>query len=199
MKKRLYKNKYIYITVGVIIVALVIVGAILKVHNDNQAKISSKTIPVMSQKTSNNNSSPNGSTAKANNNSSKSTTTNQLNSYTNSTSNSTSTKSNMPLVSPSGTFVSNHYPDLSGKPYPATEESTCNTTPGASCYIKFIGPNGQVKSLPLQNTGNNGSTLWEWNINSAGFTVGKWQITAVASLNGSTKTTTDPIKLDIQE
>src|SRR6202011_3279223 len=43
---------------------------------------------------------------------------------------------NAKLVTPYGTFVSNHHPTLSGSPGPS-EESVCNTTPGATCYIEF--------------------------------------------------------------
>jgi len=99
------------------------------------------------------------------------------------------------LLAPYGNFVSNH--NL-GNGRPTTEQSVCNTTPGASCYIKFTKSDGSVKTLAAQTTDNNGTTIWNWDVKDAGFSAGSWQITAVASLNGDVKTTTDPTPLEIQ-
>lgn len=99
-------------------------------------------------------------------------------------------------ISPSGTFVSNHHPDLSGSPYPSQEESTCNTTVGASCSIMFT--NGSiVKKLEAQTVNSNGAAFWTWDVKTAGFTQGTWHIQAVAVLNGNTTTSTDPVSLEV--
>ncbi len=99
------------------------------------------------------------------------------------------------LTAPYGTFISNHYPGQNGTL--TKEQSTCNTTPGASCYIRFT--QGSVtRTLPTQTTNNNGSTSWLWDIGKAGLTSGSWQVSAVATLNGKTSTTTDPVALEIQ-
>ena len=99
---------------------------------------------------------------------------------------------------PSGTFVSNHRPNISGKPYPSSINSTCTTSPGASCEIMFT--NGQLKkTLQKQKVNNNGSTYWEWDINNLGLTAGVWKIKAVASNGSLTSETEDPTDLVISE
>lgn len=95
---------------------------------------------------------------------------------------------------PWGSFVSNHHP---GNGSPTTETSVCNTTPGASCYIKFT--NGaQARTLDAQVANANGSVIWNWDVSNAGFSNGNWQITAIASLSGQTKSVVDPQELVIQ-
>lgn len=87
-------------------------------------------------------------------------------------------------ATPSGQFVSNHEPNLSGHPAPNTETSSCNTTPGVLCKITFTS-GSVVKSLPAQRTNANGNTLWtNWTLQNVGLTKGTWQITAVA-INGT--------------
>jgi hypothetical protein len=102
------------------------------------------------------------------------------------------------LVSPTGNFVSNHYPGQSGSP--TTETSTCNTSPGASCYIKFTNVDSDdTTQLPTQLTDARGSTSWYWDTkNDAHLTSGQWKITAVATLGDQTKTADDALKLTIQ-
>jgi hypothetical protein len=55
-----------------------------------------------------------------------------------------------------------------------------------------------IKTLPTQTADANGTVIWDWDVKQAGFDTGTWQITAVATLNGQTKTTNDPIKLEVQ-
>ncbi|HEU5005124.1 MAG TPA: hypothetical protein VFT49_03515 [Candidatus Saccharimonadales bacterium] len=98
---------------------------------------------------------------------------------------------------PSGTFVSNHIPNLSGTPAPSQEQSICNTVPGATCYIEFTQGN-VVKKLDELTADSTGSVTWNWDVKTAGFTTGNWTVSAVASLNGQTKTTTDSRVMDIQ-
>ena len=101
------------------------------------------------------------------------------------------------LVTPYGTFVSNHHPSLSdSSTAPSAEQSVCQTSPGATCYIKFTN-NSVVKTLATKTADQNGIIIWNWDVNTAGFTEGSWQITAVASLNSSTQTTTDPQTLEV--
>lgn len=107
-----------------------------------------------------------------------------------------SSSGNLTLLSPYGDFVSNHRPGQNGSSL--DEVSVCNTTPGAQCYIQFS--KGQtVTQLPSQTVNSSGSSSWSWNISSdAHLTSGSWQITAVSTLNGQTKATNDPTKLEIQ-
>jgi hypothetical protein len=90
-----------------------------------------------------------------------------------------------PPLTPTGPFVSNH----GSSSHPATtENSVCNTTPGASCYIEFTMGNTTIK-LQAGTADSNGSVYWNgWNVNDQGFTSGSWTITAVATLNGQTAT-----------
>lgn len=104
---------------------------------------------------------------------------------------------NSSLDPPSGTFVSNHHPNLSGSPTPSEEVSVCNGTPGSSCTITFT-KDKTVKKLAPQVIDGSGSTYWSWDVNEAGFTPGSWQITASASLNGQSKSTQDALALEVQ-
>src|SRR5579872_3747339 len=64
-----------------------------------------------------------------------------------------------PPANPSGQFVNFHTRKLSGGTSETSEESTCITTPGASCYIEFISGNTTEK-LPAQTTDSSGATVW---------------------------------------
>lgn len=100
------------------------------------------------------------------------------------------------LLAPSGNFVSNHRPNLDGNPAPNLIQSVCVTSVGASCYISFS--NGQVtKSLNPQTTDAEGATYWSWKLQDIGITTGNWKITAIASYGSSTKTTVDPLSLEV--
>lgn len=103
-----------------------------------------------------------------------------------------STSSNSTLTAPTGTFVSNHNPGVGS---PTTEESICNTTPGASCYIEFEMGN-VVKTLSTQTVGSSGTVYWSWDATT--LTQGSWNVSAVATLNGQTKTSNDVTPLVIQ-
>ena len=101
------------------------------------------------------------------------------------------------LIAPSGIFVSNHNPGKNGAP--TTEQSVCNTTPGATCFIQFTQGN-VVKLLAPQVTDSNGATYWSWDAgaSSIGLTPGSWNVSAIASLGGQTKTSDDGTLLEIQ-
>lgn len=100
------------------------------------------------------------------------------------------------LISPSGNFVSNHRPNLSGNPAPASETSVCTTTPGASCSITFT-KDGITKSLTPQTTDRGGSAYWNWKLQDIGLTGGSWHIQAIASLGDQTKTADDALNLQV--
>jgi hypothetical protein len=102
------------------------------------------------------------------------------------------------LLAPSGVFVSDHHPNLGGTPTPNTESSTCNTTPGATCQILFT--NGNItKSLQAEVTDVGGAVYWNWNLQDAGVTQGIWSVKAQAKFGDQTKTTVDPLNLDVQK
>lgn len=100
-----------------------------------------------------------------------------------------------PLVAPEGSFVSNHHPGQNGSP--TTEVSVCDTTPGAICYIQFT--NGSfTRTLSSQTADGEGTVTWDWDVSNPAFPAGSWQITAIATLNGQTKTTSDTQALEVQ-
>lgn len=101
------------------------------------------------------------------------------------------------LRKPSGTFVSNHEPNLSGKPAPNLIESVCVTTPSATCVITFT-KDGVTKSLPEQTADAEGATYWTWKLQDHGLTEGDWQVQAQATLGDQEESATDPIKLKVQ-
>ncbi len=101
------------------------------------------------------------------------------------------------LLDPNGTLVSNHRPNLSGSPTNRQEQSACNTTPGATCSIIFT-KDGITKTLEAKQADSNGAVIWNWDVKTAGFTVGSWKITAVATLKGQTKSASDALNLEIQ-
>lgn len=111
--------------------------------------------------------------------------------------NSATSSSTSRVAPPSGNFVSNHRPNLDGEPAPSGEQSVCITTPGATCYVKFV-QNGIIKTLPTQTADPSGSVYWDWDIDKAGFSPGVWEITAVATLNGENKSVTDPMSLEVK-
>jgi len=103
------------------------------------------------------------------------------------------------LAAPQGNFVSNHYPNLSGSPAPNKMQSSCTTTPGATCQIVFTNTSdGTVRSLPIQTTDQGGTAIWDWNLKDIGITEGLWNVKAVAALDGQTKTANDALNLEVK-
>ena len=97
------------------------------------------------------------------------------------------------LLEPSGSFVSNHKPGKGDSP--TQEQSVCNSTPGASCYIQLANTeSGEITKLTPQTIGSDGSTFWSWN--AASLTKGSWKITAVVTLAGSSKSASDSLNLE---
>ena len=101
------------------------------------------------------------------------------------------------IVTPLGTFVSNHEPNLSGSPAPNLIVSTCRTSPGVSCTITFT-QNGITKSLPMKITDSNGNADWTWKLQDIGLTAGDWKIAAVAKSGNATKTADDVMVLKVR-
>jgi hypothetical protein len=100
------------------------------------------------------------------------------------------------LITPSGSFVSNHHASISGTHGPNQEQSVCNTSPGAYCDIIFT--NGdQSKSLGKKVADESGNSYWNWSIPSIGLTQGSWQISATASASQQTKSSTDSLNLEV--
>jgi hypothetical protein len=119
--------------------------------------------------------------------------TNQNSSTSNSSANS-STQTGPPPAIPYGNFVSNHHP---GGSAPTSEASTCNTSVGATCYIEFT-KGSEVKKLDPETTDARGAAIWYWDVDTAGLNTGSWTVTAVATLNGQTKTANDAQPLVVQ-
>lgn len=118
---------------------------------------------------------------------------------TTSSGNSTSTNTtNKNVLTPSGSFVSNHRPSLSGSTEQRQEQSICYTSPGVSCHIEF-NKDGQAKVLPTKTTDSSGYAYWTWDIKDAGFSSGAWQIKAIAGSGDQTKTATDSLALEVSQ
>ena len=101
-------------------------------------------------------------------------------------------------IKPYGTFVSNHHPSLSGKDgVPSSMQSVCQGSFGAKCYLIFT-KSGVTKSLPEKTIGSDGAVTWSWEVKTAGFSTGSWNIKAVSTLNNKTAETKDPILLEVQ-
>ncbi len=101
-------------------------------------------------------------------------------------------------TAPSGTFVSNHHPNLSATGAAGVITSTCSTTPGASCLIQFTS-GGKTVSLPSQKADSNGNTYWTWTLQQVGATSGTWKISAVAVNGTKTSTTNDSLDLVVSQ
>jgi hypothetical protein len=101
-----------------------------------------------------------------------------------------------PLTEPYGNFVSNHKPNLGGSPTPNSEESVCNTTPGASCQIFFV-KGSTTKSLPVRTADSGGAAYWSWTLKEIGLEAGTWQVSAKATLGNQTKSGSDVIPLEV--
>lgn len=104
--------------------------------------------------------------------------------------------SNTTPRTPTGTFVSNHRPHLSGTPTPNTESSTCTTTPGATCVITFT-KGSTTRTLTSKKADAQGNVLWNWSLQQIGLTEGTWKITAIASNGDLTAKATDEIDLAV--
>ncbi|MDO8592012.1 MAG: hypothetical protein Q7R60_03800 [bacterium] len=180
--RKLAKRPLLLMVALVLVVALVVIGLTRK-H-----KSVSGTIP----------STPSSSTTAPNSdkagNNAMPTTNSPLGNTDSSKSNASNTVT-LPLNAPWGNFVSNHSPGKDGAP--TSEVSTCNTTPGATCTVQFI-KDGVSRNLETKTTDSNGSVSWSWDIKDANLSSGKWQITAVATLNGQSKSTSDQLPLEVQ-
>ncbi len=109
---------------------------------------------------------------------------------------STSSTTPATLIYPTGSFVSNHNPVLNN-PNLDSEQSTCNTTPGASCNIFFS--NGSTSySLGSKIVGSDGTANWSWTPQTVGLTAGSWKITATATLNNKSLSASDQLPINIQ-
>lgn len=105
---------------------------------------------------------------------------------------------NIPPIKPSGTFVSNHHPNLSGSPAPNRITSTCTTTPGVLCTVQFTN-GGTTKTLPEKTTDSNGNVGWDWTLQEVGLSIGEWQVKAIAKNGDKTTEDLDVIPLIVAE
>jgi hypothetical protein len=194
-KNRQTRKRTIIASSVFVILALVVVGIVIK-------KDSSNTPVTASAYTKGDVGSHPGTvvTSKGTSNTSNSTTgsTNNSDKTSSGGSSGSSTSSTAPLLTPTGDFVSDHEPNLSGSPHPNTMNSVCNTTPGATCYISFT--NGDTtKSLSKQQADSGGGTYWNYSLQSVGLTQGTWTIEAIATSNGQTKTAYDAMNLTVSQ
>ena len=181
------RKKVLLISLLIVIIAISAVY-LLKSHKDTVKSSASSTPKTSTIK----NTPTNPKTPQSSTTSTPSKSTAPSNSQ-NTTSSSTATP-----IAPFGNFVSNYNPDLSGSPSPNLMQSTCNTTPGATCVISFS-MNGVTKSLAPETANTSGSANWTWHLQDIGLTVGYWNISATATLNGKSVTTGDTLQLNVQQ
>ena len=105
--------------------------------------------------------------------------------------------SSQAVKAPSGTFVSNHRPNLDGDPAPSSINSVCSTSVGAKCEIRFS-KDGVVKNLEGKVVGDDGFVSWDWTVQDLNLTVGTWQIEAFAQLGENSASTKDQIPLEVE-
>lgn len=202
-----HSRKKTFIIIAVVLVAILVVGVVLELTgvtnfiDSNRAK-HYVTTPNTGSRTINQNTKGDGSTGNSTGTNSGSSSSGSSTTNSGSSTNSndsgdakaqqTITDPSTPLSAPIGPFVSNHHLGASSP----TVQSTCTTTPGATCQIIFT--NGSAtKSLPVQQTDRGGSAYWSWNLGEIGLTKGSWQITAKAVAGSQTKTATDSMKLEV--
>ncbi len=191
-RKNRFKKVYgLIATLAVVVVVLIVLELTHTIHLFHSQAVSGN-IPTISTSSSKSTSSPSPSKRTSSNTSTTGSSTKDNTPPT------ASGTSSLPLVSPFGSFVSDHHPNLGGTPAPSSEQSVCNTTPGASCTITFTNSSAVVKSLTAQTANNNGSVYWTWDVKTAGFTVGNWQIKAMATLNGQSQSASDPTDLTVE-
>lgn len=99
-----------------------------------------------------------------------------------------------PPETPSGTFVSNHFVNLTSY---TSQNSVCHTSPGAKCTITFS-QGSTIRSLPAKQTDANGNTSWDWDVKELGLTTGTWTITAKATNGKYASTAVDQINLEVK-
>ena len=192
-KKSFFKTRKNLLIIGATAGVLIVASVVYYFHFSSGSSSVSGTITSSSPNPASN---PSNQTDKNNSVNSDSSTPNN-NSDKSQSSNAPSSGNQSTLSeAPTGTFVSNHNPRLS-VPSSLQEQSACNTLAGAVCYIQFT-KNGAVKSLDSKVADKNGAVIWNWDVKTAGLDQGEWTITATATLNGQSKTSTDGLKLIVQ-
>lgn len=178
-----------WLLIGISLAVLLIGGTVYAIYSKNKKTVS--TIPsTTSSQDDSSSAGDSGNSASNSSNSSAGSSQTETGSDKQSQPSPTST-----LLKPFGQFVSNHYPTLSGQM--AEQQSVCNTTPGATCYIKFT-KGGDTRQLEAKTADSNGTVSWKWNVGTASLSQGSWTITAVAALNGQTQTAQDAQNLEVQ-
>jgi hypothetical protein len=183
VKTKSSKHSKLPYVLGAVIV-LVIIGSVYAYHTHHKAK----PIATVNQYTKGEGSQP----------SSTSSTSNSSSQTTSSSNDSKTGGSSASLVAPTGNFVSDHHPNLSGSPAPNSMTSVCNTSPGASCQISFT-DGSTTKSLPTQVTDAGGATYWYWKLQDVGLTAGNWKVSATSSMGDSSLSATDPMTLVVSQ
>lgn len=103
------------------------------------------------------------------------------------------------LITPSGSFVSDHHPNLSGTDGRDQMQSVCNTSAGAKCQVTFTNnTSGVTASLPAQTADRGGAVFWSWKLKDIGLTQGSWKVQATATLGSQTKSASDAMTLEVQ-
>lgn len=183
-KKRILSSRKLLITAAVVLALAVSAAALYRHHQTTDAAAKADVAKKVT---------PRPITAKTSTPSSTTSKNSQPGNSTNDTA--AAPASNVQLIKPFGTLVSNHKPGQNGSPL--EEGSVCNTTPGASCSITFT-KDGVTKSLPAKTADGAGAAYWSsWTPQSVGLTSGSWMVSAVATLGQQSASTQDTLALEI--
>lgn len=184
LKSTIRKSWKLVALLGLFLLILIILEVTDTTHIFHRSKPNVSTVPTLDRGSNRTSKKVESTTNGTNNNS-----TSSVNDSQKQTAPQASTTND--LTAPYGSFVSNHHPSSQSD----IEESVCTTSPGAECYIEFT--NGTtIKKLPAKIIDSTGSTYWIWKPSDIG--VGTWKVTAIASLDGKTKSTTDQLSLEIK-
>ncbi len=96
-----------------------------------------------------------------------------------------------PPLAPTGLFINTHELSLTGTGAPRDGHSVCQTSPGATCEIRFLSGDRVVGSLEAEPVGDSGVVSWDWTPDGIGLTPGNHRVEVVAIRGGHEVTVTD--------
>lgn len=96
-----------------------------------------------------------------------------------------------PPLEPTGLFLNTHELSLSGTNAPREGHSVCQTSPGATCEIRFLADGAVAGALPAAQIDSSGVVSWDWNPAESGLGTGTYEVVVVAARGGHEVTVTD--------
>lgn len=185
LKKMEPRNRQRYLwVVGIVVVALLVGLAVVKLTHNHHPSKQSTTGDVTAQPTRRASSSSDKNTESGS--SQKSTSSSDSSNAKSPVLPGSGSSSSKNLTAPYGQFVSNHHPASVN----TAESSVCSTSSRATCIISFT-MGGHTISLPAKTTNGSGSAAWSWTPKQLGLSSGSWSVTATAKLSSQQKSAKD--------